>query len=144
VIGPALAAGRRVTPIGGAGRLRMHRRPMAGPGWCLVGDAGYHLDPMSALGARAVLTTVKLLRDHVAASGEIPADLAAYRGLTEQRDALLAAEWEFTGRILNSYAPDAKGIERARWLAANPAAVQADLRTRMGLDPVTAAAAAAR
>jgi 2-polyprenyl-6-methoxyphenol hydroxylase-like FAD-dependent oxidoreductase len=144
VIGPTLTAGRRVTPIGGAGKLRMYRRPMAGPGWCLVGDAGYHLDPMSALGARAVLTTVKLLRDRVAAIGGISADPGAYQGLTEQRDALLAAEWEFTERILNSYAPDVKGIERARWLAANPAAVQADLRTRMGLDPVTAAAAATR
>lgn len=143
VIGPALTAGRRITPIGGAGKLRMHRRPMEGPGWCLVGDAGYHLDPMSALGARAALTTVKLLRDRVAATGEIPADPDAYRGLTEQRDALLAAEWEFTGRILNSYAPDASGIERARWLAANPAAVEADLRTRMGLDQVTAVTTAA-
>ena len=112
VIGPALAAGRRVTPVGGAGRLRMHRRPMAGPGWCLVGDAGYHLDPMSALGARAVLTTVAMLRDRIAGIGEVTASPDAYRGLTEQRDALLAAEWDFTERILHSYAPSAAGIER--------------------------------
>jgi flavin-dependent dehydrogenase len=144
VIGPALAAGRRVTPVGGAGRLRMHRRPMAGPGWCLVGDAGYHLDPMSALGARAVLTTVRMLRDRIAGIGEVTASPDPYRGLTEQRDALLAAEWDFTERILHSYAPSAAGIEKARWLAGNPGAVNAELRARMGLGPARQAATAGR
>jgi flavin-dependent dehydrogenase len=143
VLGPALAAGHRVTPIGGAGRLRMHRRPMAGPGWCLVGDAGYHLDPMSALGARAVLTTVRLLRDRVADLGTVAAPPGGYRGLTGRRDALLAGEWAFTERILPSYAPSAEAIERARWLAAEPAAAAADLRERMGLGPVPARAAVA-
>ncbi len=133
VAGPALAAGHRTSPIGGAGKLRMHRRPMAGPGWCLVGDAGYHLDPMSALGARAVLVTVRLLRDRVAGIGKITASPDAYRGLTEQRDALLAAEWDFTQRIVHNYAPTADGIERARRLAADPASVEAELRARMGL-----------
>jgi 2-polyprenyl-6-methoxyphenol hydroxylase-like FAD-dependent oxidoreductase len=136
VIGPALVAGRRITPIGGAGKLRMHRRPMSGPGWCLAGDAGYHLDPMSALGARAVLTTVKLLRDRVADIGQIATSPDAYRGLTVQRDTLLAAEWDFTERILDSYAPDAAATERARRLAANPGAIETDLRARMGLGPV--------
>ncbi len=142
VIGPALAAGHRITPIGGAGKLRMHRRPMAGPGWCLVGDAGYHLDPMSALGARAVLTTVRLLRDHVAGIGEVTASPDAHRALTEQRDALLAGEWDFTERILHSYAPTAEGIERARWLAGNPGAVEAESRARMGLGPTARGGAA--
>jgi 2-polyprenyl-6-methoxyphenol hydroxylase-like FAD-dependent oxidoreductase len=140
VIGPALAVGRPTTPIGGAGKLRMHRHPMAGPGWCLVGDAGYHLDPMSALGARAVLTTVRLLRDRIANIGEVSPHPDAYRGLTGQRDSLLAAEWGFTERILHSYAPDAGGIERARWLAGNPAEVETELRVRMGLGPAGRAA----
>jgi flavin-dependent dehydrogenase len=93
-LGPAIAAGRRVSPIGGAGKLRMMRRPMSGPGWCLVGDAGFYLDPVTARGTRAALTTARLLRDHVARAGDV--GVAAARGLdglTEQRDAALEEDW---------------------------------------------------
>lgn len=97
-LGPAVAAGRRSTSIGGAGRMRMLRRPMSGPGWCLVGDAGYHLDPVTAQGTRAALVTARLLRDRIADAGRIAgADL---EGLTEQRDAALEADWEYTEQIV--------------------------------------------
>lgn len=144
VVGPALEAGTRTTPVGGAGRLRMLRRPMTGPGWVLVGDAGFHLDPMSALGAHAVLSTVRLLRDRVAEHGAVTGAPDAYRGLTERRDALLGAQWDLTERIIGSYAPTPEGLERARRLASDPAAVEADLRARMGLGPVANVAPAAR
>jgi 2-polyprenyl-6-methoxyphenol hydroxylase-like FAD-dependent oxidoreductase len=96
-LGPAVAAGRRVTPVGGAGKLRMLRRPMSGRGWCLVGDAGYHLDPVTARGTLAALTSARLLRDRVAEAGRIEA--AVLDGLTEQRDAALAAEWAEAAQI---------------------------------------------
>lgn len=91
LLGPAVAAGRRISSIGGAGKLRMLRRPMSGPGWCLVGDAGYHLDPVVALGTRAALVAARLLRDRVAEAGDVAG--AVLTGLTEQRDAALAEEW---------------------------------------------------
>jgi 2-polyprenyl-6-methoxyphenol hydroxylase-like FAD-dependent oxidoreductase len=97
-LGPAVAAGRRSTSIGGAGRLRMWRRPMSGPGWCLVGDVGYHLDPVTAQGTRAALVTARILRDRIADAGRVSgADLT---GLTGQRDAALDADWEYTEQIV--------------------------------------------
>jgi 2-polyprenyl-6-methoxyphenol hydroxylase-like FAD-dependent oxidoreductase len=97
VLGPAVTAGRRTTPVGGAGRLRMFRRPMSGPGWCLVGDSGYHLDPVTAQGTRSALVAARLLRDRVAvAGGPGVADLG---GLTEERDALLEVDWGETEQV---------------------------------------------
>ncbi|GAB1646520.1 NAD(P)/FAD-dependent oxidoreductase [Krasilnikovia sp. MM14-A1259] len=97
LLGPAVAQGRRTTPIAGAGRLRMLRRPMTGPGWALVGDSGYHLDPVTAQGTRAALTTTRLLRDRVAAHGQIAGlDLD---GLTGERDAALDEAWDETEQI---------------------------------------------
>jgi 2-polyprenyl-6-methoxyphenol hydroxylase-like FAD-dependent oxidoreductase len=95
-LGPAVAAGRRISPIGGAGKLRMFRRPMSGPGWCLVGDAGYHLDPVIARGTKSALVAARILRDRIAAVGGVDAaapDAAVLDGLTEQRDAALAEDW---------------------------------------------------
>ncbi len=90
-IGPALRAGRQISKLGGAGKLRMQRRPMSGPGWCLVGDAGYHLDPVTARGTKSALTAARILRDRIAELGGIDADRLG--GLTEQRDAALEADW---------------------------------------------------
>lgn len=97
-LGPAVASGRRTTSVGGAGRMRMFRRPMSGPGWCLVGDAGYHLDPVTAQGTRAALVTARILRDRIAGAGRVAtADLT---GLTEQRDAALEEDWAYTEQIV--------------------------------------------
>lgn len=97
-LGPALAVGRRITSHGGAGKLRMFRRPMSGPGWCLVGDAGYHLDPVTAAGTRAAVVTARMLRDRIAAAPDVAgADLT---GLTEQRDAALEEIWSYTEQIV--------------------------------------------
>ncbi|MBB4962614.1 flavin-dependent dehydrogenase [Micromonospora polyrhachis] len=97
-LGPAVAGGRRTTSVGGAGRLRMLRRPMSGPGWCLVGDVGYHLDPVTAQGTRAALVTTRILRDRIAAVGRVTdVDLT---GLTDERDAALETEWAYTEQIV--------------------------------------------
>ena len=90
-IGPAVAAGRQVSRLGGAGKLRMQRRPMSGPGWCLVGDAGYHLDPVTARGTKSALVAARILRDRIAEVGRI--DGGVLDGLTEQRDAALEQDW---------------------------------------------------
>lgn len=99
-LGPAVAAGRRTTAVGGAGKLSMVRRPMSGPGWCLVGDAGYHLDPVTAFGTRAALASVRVLRDRIAETGRV--DGLTLDGLTELRDAALDEYWELTEGVLRT------------------------------------------
>src|SRR5262249_3149596 len=51
---PALAErlrhGERAEPFRGTGDLPFYLRKPFGPGWALVGDAGYHKDPISAQG----------------------------------------------------------------------------------------------
>lgn len=144
VIGPAVAKGEVSSRVGGAGRLRMYRRPMSGPGWCLVGDSGFHLDPMSALGAYAVLSTARLLRDRVADLGRVSGSAHHYADLTDLRDAALAREWDFTQQVIGVYRPGPEAVERARRLAQDPAAAQALLRTQMGLPQVDLEAAGPR
>ncbi|HEX8092777.1 NAD(P)/FAD-dependent oxidoreductase [Jatrophihabitans sp.] len=95
-IGPAVKVGRQVSRLGGAGKLRMQRRPMSGPGWCLVGDAGYHLDPVTARGTKSALVAARILRDRIAEIGGIDGTLldgTLLDGLTEQRDAELEEDW---------------------------------------------------
>lgn len=104
LLAPAVDAGRRISPLGRAGRLRMLRRPMSGPGWCLVGDAGYHLDPVTAYGTRAALITARVLRDRVAAIGGVDRTTmagGALDGLTAERDAALETYWSQTEGLLS-------------------------------------------
>lgn len=55
-----------------------YRRRSAGPGWALVGDAGYHKDPFTGLGITDALKYAELLADrlHEGLSGERPIDEA--------------------------------------------------------------------
>jgi flavin-dependent dehydrogenase len=45
-LGDRLRCGRAVEPVRGAARLPNVRRCAHGPSWALVGDAGYHRDPL--------------------------------------------------------------------------------------------------
>jgi 2-polyprenyl-6-methoxyphenol hydroxylase-like FAD-dependent oxidoreductase len=139
MIGAALAAGNQVGRVGGAATLRMHRRPMAGPGWCLVGDSGFHLDPMAGQGAHAVLSTVRLLRDRIADLGRISAVPADYADLGARRDALLRRDWILARRAISVYRPGPAAMERALRLADDEDALRAQIRTQMGLLPKAAA-----
>ena len=108
---------------------------MTGPGWCLVGDSGFHLDPLTAHGTHAVLATVRLLRDRVADLGGISADPADYADLGARRDALLHREWDLTRRVIGVYRPGPTAMERALRLADDEEALGARMRARMGLPP---------
>src|SRR4029453_11567311 len=71
-VSPSLA--RRVSPghppsrVPGAARLPNHLRRATGPGWALVGDAGYHRDPITGHGMTDAFRDAELLAD--AADGE--------------------------------------------------------------------------
>src|SRR5262249_52874833 len=60
-----------------------HLRHSQGPGWALVGDAGYFKDPLTAHGITDALRDAELLSRAIAAGGTHA--LAAYQ---RQRDAL--------------------------------------------------------
>ena len=90
---PALAArvAAATAPLGVRtflGRPGLMRRPW-GPGWALVGDAGYWKDPISAHGLTDALRDAELLaRAVISAGGGCTLIDAALRGYQETRDRL--------------------------------------------------------
>jgi 2-polyprenyl-6-methoxyphenol hydroxylase-like FAD-dependent oxidoreductase len=80
-------------PRGFAGVQGFLRRS-AGPGWALVGDAGYFKDPLTAHGITDALRDAELLARAVLAGGD--AALADYQ---QSRDGLVRGLFEVTDRI---------------------------------------------
>jgi 2-polyprenyl-6-methoxyphenol hydroxylase-like FAD-dependent oxidoreductase len=58
-----LAAGERADRFFGIGELPFWYRKPYGPGWALVGDAGYHKDPITAQGITDAFRDAELLAD---------------------------------------------------------------------------------
>src|SRR5579884_197979 len=58
-----LAAGERADRFYGIGELPFWYRKPFGPGWALVGDAGYHKDPITAQGITDAFRDAELLAD---------------------------------------------------------------------------------
>ncbi|MGY1679318.1 FAD-dependent oxidoreductase [Geodermatophilus sp. SYSU D01176] len=81
-LGDRLRAGRRTEPFRGTGHLPNHFRRPHGEGWALVGDAGYHKDPILALGISDAFRDAEFLAEAVDAglTGRMPmsAALATY------------------------------------------------------------------
>src|SRR4029077_1596968 len=75
-------AGRRAERIVGSGEMVNYYRKPHGPGWALVGDAGYIKDPVTGLGISDAFRDAELLSDALDAgfSGRAPLDatLATY------------------------------------------------------------------
>jgi flavin-dependent dehydrogenase len=90
---PLLAA-RRVGPFHGfPGRIGYLRQSF-GPGWALVGDAGYFKDPITAHGITDALRDAELLSRAVVSGSE--SSLAAYQ---DTRDALSVELFDITDEI---------------------------------------------
>jgi 2-polyprenyl-6-methoxyphenol hydroxylase-like FAD-dependent oxidoreductase len=88
---PALAArlraARRTSPVRGTGRLLNQVRQAFGPGWALVGDAGYHRDAVTGHGISDAFRDAELLA--VALDGALRGELyetAALAGYQRHRD----------------------------------------------------------
>jgi flavin-dependent dehydrogenase len=83
-----LAAGERADRFYGIGDLPFYYRKPFGPGWALVGDAGYHKDPITAEGITDAFRDAELLADALDAGlrGERPLDegLAEYERLRNE------------------------------------------------------------
>ena len=76
-----VAGGRRVSSFRGTNGLSGHIRQAWGPGWLLVGDAGYTKDPISAHGISDALRDAELCAR------------AVDRALTEPGNAHAALDW---------------------------------------------------
>ncbi|HEY7060874.1 MAG TPA: NAD(P)/FAD-dependent oxidoreductase [Chloroflexota bacterium] len=99
-------AGRREERFVGTADLpNFFRRPY-GPGWALVGDAGYHQDPNTGLGISNAFRDAELLAaaidDGLAARRPLDAALADYE---RQRNEAAMPQYEFTCEVASLQAP---------------------------------------
>jgi flavin-dependent dehydrogenase len=85
------------SPVRSAVRFPNHVRQAAGPGWALVGDAGYHRDPITGHGMTDAFRDAELLARHMsrALRGDIPEHMAMAT-YADQRDAALAPIFDIT------------------------------------------------
>lgn len=60
-----LQAGQRAARVAGTVDLPNFFRTPYGPGWALVGDAGYHRDPLTAEGISDAFRDAQLLSDAI-------------------------------------------------------------------------------
>jgi len=95
-----LALCEALSPAALDGRLRRfggaqgHLRHCRGPGWALVGDAGYFKDPVTAHGITDALRDAEGLADAFLRHGPVGLD-----GYQRRRDALSRAFFDLTDRI---------------------------------------------
>src|ERR1051326_6022575 len=89
-----LATGERADRFYGIGDLPFYYRKPFGLGWALVGDAGYHKDPITAQGISDAFRDVELLAE------AIDAGLSGKRPLEE---ALADYEWQRNESAMSMY-----------------------------------------
>lgn len=90
-------AGARAEKFRGSGELQgFFRRPF-GPGWALVGDAGYHKDPITAQGITDGFRDAELLADAIDDSftGRLPGD-EALAGYEQKRNEAVMPMYQLT------------------------------------------------
>lgn len=92
-----LASGERVERFYGTGEVPFYYRRPYGPGWALVGDAGYHKDPITAQGISDAFRDAELLTHALDAgfTGSQPLD-EALAGYERARDAETRGLYELT------------------------------------------------
>jgi flavin-dependent dehydrogenase len=104
-----VAAGRREERVFGMANIPNFFRTSHGAGWALVGDAGYHKDPITAEGITDAFRDVELLVEAVDAglSGRTPMDqaLASHEQL---RNEFAMPLYEFTCNIASMEPLDAR------------------------------------
>jgi 2-polyprenyl-6-methoxyphenol hydroxylase-like FAD-dependent oxidoreductase len=97
------------SPVRGAVDLPNQVRRGAGPGWWLVGDAGYHRDPITGHGITDALRDAELLAEAIHAASMSGADVAARDGYERGRRAALAPIFDLTCELADFPAPERFG-----------------------------------
>jgi 2-polyprenyl-6-methoxyphenol hydroxylase-like FAD-dependent oxidoreductase len=109
-----VAAGEQVERMTGIRYPDNFYRESAGPGWALVGDAGYHKDPFTGKGISDAFTHAELLADKIAeglAGRPMGEALAEY---TAERDAGTKGAYAFTTQISDlDLSPELQALFRA-------------------------------
>ena len=113
-----LRQARRTSPVQGMLRQPNQLRQAVGPGWALVGDAGYYRDAVTAYGISDAFRDAELLAvaldQALGGDGEETTALAAYQ---QQRDQALREFFEITCRLA-AYPPVPTFIELQKQLGA--------------------------
>lgn len=136
--GDRLDAARRETRIVGGAVPSRFRQPF-GPGWALVGDAGYLLDPVTAQGMTDAFLDAELCTEalHAALTGARPYD-EAMTHYQEQRDARVSAMYEFTAQLATLEPPPPAFAQALAGMAGNPQAMDGLAGVFAGTVPPTA------
>lgn len=96
-LGERAHSGRLSSPVRGAARMPNYVRQSHGPGWALVGDAGYHRDPITGHGMTDAFRDAELLAVAISSALRDPRDEpAALAGYARARDAALRETFELT------------------------------------------------
>ncbi len=113
-------------------------RVAGGPGWALVGDAGYHKDPITAQGMSDAFRDAELLADAVDA-GLARDDLdAALVGYQQARDEAALPMYEHTCQLAHVEQPPPAEVQALiAALAGNPAQISRFLGIMAGSVPVS-------
>jgi len=101
-------AGRVVAPLRGCLGLPNHIREAYGAGWALVGDAGYHRDPITGHGITDAFRDAELLAD--SADAYLGGEPDALAGFQAERDRALADTYRLT-RELTGFPDPARFVE---------------------------------
>jgi 2-polyprenyl-6-methoxyphenol hydroxylase-like FAD-dependent oxidoreductase len=111
-----LSAGRRTSPVTGVLRNPNLVRRAHGPGWALVGDAGYHRDPITGHGLSDAYRDAELLAVALdrALRGEVD-ETTALAGYQHERDRALREVFELT-YALSAYPPVPEFVELQKQL----------------------------
>jgi flavin-dependent dehydrogenase len=110
-VAPSLAArvraGRIHGPVRGTVGLPNHVRAATGPGWALVGDAGYHRDPITGHGITDAFRDAELLAGALHQALIDPThEAAALAGYEQARDAALRETFALTQALAAFPHPD--------------------------------------
>jgi flavin-dependent dehydrogenase len=115
-----LRQARRTSPVQGMLRQPNQLRQGFGPGWALVGDAGYYRDAVTAYGISDAFHHAELLAaalDQALGATAEAGEAAALAGYQHQRDQALREVFEITCR-LSAYPPVPRFIELQKQLSA--------------------------
>jgi 2-polyprenyl-6-methoxyphenol hydroxylase-like FAD-dependent oxidoreductase len=113
-------AGRREEPYRGTGDLPNFFRRPAGPGWALVGDAGYHKDPYLAFGISDAFLSADLLAaaldDGFSERQSMEAALAGYE---QRRNEAVMALYHLNAQLANLEPPSPEQLRLRAALQGN-------------------------
>lgn len=120
--------------------LPNHVRQASGDGWALVGDAGYHRDPITGHGISDAFRDAELLATslHRALSGQLP-ERVALAHYAAQRDRMIGPIFDLTVR-LSQLPPMAEFVELQKQLAVAIEDQAAELAARGPLQALALAA----